>query len=172
MIKDYYKTLELVFPSTQNEIKKSFRKLAIFWHPDRNGNPNSLKKMQEINEAYQILSDQTRKTSYDKIYRDLFDLNTYLVVAEKKEDTGNNNFNNNFESTNNREDKIRKNYAAELADLNEWVSNIKFSLEGIDKLLDKILWKLDKPIENIAYYLPIILVIVVVTIIVLINIVK
>ena len=61
MIKDYYKILDVQLTSTQEEIKSSFRKLAVFWHPDRNSNPLALQKMQEINEAYEILSNFHRK---------------------------------------------------------------------------------------------------------------
>ena len=48
MIKDYYKILGLSISATQNEIKQSYRKLAVFWHPDRNSNPKKKKKMKEI----------------------------------------------------------------------------------------------------------------------------
>ena len=43
MIKDYYKILGLSISATQNEIKQSYRKLAVFWHPDRNSNTIDLK---------------------------------------------------------------------------------------------------------------------------------
>ena len=69
MIKDYYKILDVKITSTQEEIKTSFRKLAVFWHPDRNSNPIALQKMQELNEAYEILSNLIRKETYDKIYK-------------------------------------------------------------------------------------------------------
>ncbi len=49
MIKDYYKILDVKITYTQEEIKNSFRKLAFFWHPDRNSNPIALQKMQELN---------------------------------------------------------------------------------------------------------------------------
>ena len=67
MIKDYYKILGLSISATQNEIKQSYRKLAVFWHPDRNSNPIALEKMKEINEAYEILSDENKRKSYNKI---------------------------------------------------------------------------------------------------------
>ena len=56
MAKDYYETLELNKNATKEEIKKSFHKLAMKYHPDRNGGDD--KKFKEINEAYQILSDE------------------------------------------------------------------------------------------------------------------
>ncbi|MEG1839597.1 MAG: DnaJ domain-containing protein, partial [Bacteroidaceae bacterium] len=55
---DYYKTLGVEKNASQNEIKKTFRKLARKYHPDLNPNDNTAnQKFQEINEANQVLSD-------------------------------------------------------------------------------------------------------------------
>ncbi len=67
MHKDYYKILEISEFSSTSEIKSAYRKLARKWHPDVAGNtPDNIKKFKEINEAYETLSDLSKKSSYDK----------------------------------------------------------------------------------------------------------
>ena len=68
MFKDYYKILEIGFNTSDTEITKAFKKLALEWHPDRNPNMDTTKKMQELNEAYLILKDVEAKLRYDKEY--------------------------------------------------------------------------------------------------------
>ena len=65
-MKDYYKILGLKREATKDEIKKSFRKHAQKYHPDKNPNSeNHANKFKEINEAYQTLSDEKLKREYD-----------------------------------------------------------------------------------------------------------
>jgi len=67
---DYYNTLGLRPDSSAEEIKKVYRKLAMQNHPDRNrDNPESEKRIKEINEAYQILGDEKKRRLYDHQYR-------------------------------------------------------------------------------------------------------
>ena len=58
---DYYSVLELSNDATFDEIKKSYRKLSLKYHPDRNPDRNSSKVFQRLNEAYDILSDENRE---------------------------------------------------------------------------------------------------------------
>ncbi len=63
---DYYKILGISKKSSTEEIKKAYRKLAIKYHPDKNpGNIEAERKFQEINEAYEILSDPKQRKMYD-----------------------------------------------------------------------------------------------------------
>lgn len=64
--KDYYEILGVSKGATKEEIKKAFRKLAHKHHPDKGGNED---KFKEINEAYQILSDDRKKAEYDRYGR-------------------------------------------------------------------------------------------------------
>lgn len=64
MSKDYYKILGVEKNANQDEIKKAFRKLAHKYHPDKkDGNEE---KFKEINEAFQIVGDETKRTQYDQ----------------------------------------------------------------------------------------------------------
>ena len=63
-MKNYYKVLELEFGCSSESIKKSFRKLSLKYHPDKNRD-NDSNKFVEINEAYEILSDPQKRELYD-----------------------------------------------------------------------------------------------------------
>ena len=65
-MKDYYQILGVGRNASLEEIKKSYRKLALQFHPDKNpGNDEALKKFQEIAEAYETLSDPQKKSKHD-----------------------------------------------------------------------------------------------------------
>src|SRR3989338_8271612 len=64
MSKDYYEKLGKSKGGSKDEIKKAFHKLAMKHHPDKNGGDDS--KFKEINEAYQTLSDDTKRAQYDQ----------------------------------------------------------------------------------------------------------
>ncbi|MFA6492748.1 MAG: DnaJ domain-containing protein [Patescibacteria group bacterium] len=66
MTKDYYKILGVLKNASQDEIKKSYRKLAHQYHPDKNKDHADGERFKEINEAYQILSDPKKRTQYDQ----------------------------------------------------------------------------------------------------------
>lgn len=60
---DYYKTLGVSRNATDDEIKKAYRKLARKYHPDAGGDEE---KFKEINEAYEVLSDEKKRKMYDR----------------------------------------------------------------------------------------------------------
>lgn len=66
--KDYYKILGVNRNATQEEIKKSYRKLALKYHPDRNpGDKAAEDHFKEINEANEVLSDPQKRSRYDQL---------------------------------------------------------------------------------------------------------
>ena len=67
--RDYYDVLGLPRNAGEGEIKKAFRKLAFQYHPDHNRDPAAEDRFKEINEAYQVLSDPEKKSSYDRYGR-------------------------------------------------------------------------------------------------------
>ena len=66
MAKDYYKILGVERNAAQTEIKKAYRKLAHKYHPDKNNMDVDADKFKEINEAYQVLSDEKKRKQYDQ----------------------------------------------------------------------------------------------------------
>jgi curved DNA-binding protein len=67
MAKDYYKTLGVPRDANEKDIKKAFRRLAKQYHPDTNpNNPSAEAKFKEINEAYEVLGDATKRAQYDR----------------------------------------------------------------------------------------------------------
>jgi len=66
--KDYYKILGVDRKASQDEIKKTYRKLAMKYHPDKNPNDKTAEeKFKEINEAHQVLSDPEKRARYDQL---------------------------------------------------------------------------------------------------------
>ena len=64
--KDYYKILGVGKDSSTGDIKKAYRKLAIKYHPDKNpDDSNAEVKFKEISEAYDVLSDDDKRSAYD-----------------------------------------------------------------------------------------------------------
>ena len=63
---DYYEVLGLQKGASQDEIKRAYRSLAKKYHPDINKEPGAEEKFKEINEAYDTLSDESKKARYDQ----------------------------------------------------------------------------------------------------------
>lgn len=69
--KDYYKVLGVDRKASEDEIRKAYRDLAKQYHPDKNpNNKQAEERFKEINEAYQVLSDSTKRQHYDRLGSD------------------------------------------------------------------------------------------------------
>jgi DnaJ family protein B protein 11 len=66
MSDSFYNTLEVPETASIDEIKKSYRRMSMLYHPDKNkNNPDATSKFQKISEAYETLGDQDKKKEYD-----------------------------------------------------------------------------------------------------------
>lgn len=71
--RDYYEVLGVDKQASGDEIKKSFRKLAMQYHPDRNPDDKEAEaKFKEINEAYEVLKDDQKRAAYDRFGHQAF----------------------------------------------------------------------------------------------------
>jgi curved DNA-binding protein CbpA len=70
----YYAILEVSEDANFQEIKKSYRKLAKKYHPDRNKSDNAEETIKKINEAFETLSDRKKRKQYDLESLNIFDL--------------------------------------------------------------------------------------------------
>lgn len=71
--RDYYEVLEVTKTASADEIKKSYRKIAMKYHPDRNpGDKAAEEKFKEAAEAYEVLSDQDKRARYDRFGHNAF----------------------------------------------------------------------------------------------------
>lgn len=72
--KDYYETLGVEKGASAEDIKKAYRQLAKKYHPDLNkDDENAAQKFKEVNEAYQVLSDDKKRAQYDQFGSAAFD---------------------------------------------------------------------------------------------------
>jgi curved DNA-binding protein CbpA len=82
--KDYYQALGIGRDATQGEIKRAFRRLALHYHPDHNPEDpkQAEEKFKEINEAYEVLSDEARRRQYDYLMSRLVQRPRVFVVED------------------------------------------------------------------------------------------
>jgi molecular chaperone DnaJ len=66
MARDYYDVLGVPREANKDDIKKAFRKLAREYHPDVSEHPDAEARFKEINEAYEVLSDDEKRARYDR----------------------------------------------------------------------------------------------------------
>src|ERR1017187_10296154 len=66
MEKDLYQILGVNKSSSEDEIKKAYRQMAMKYHPDKNADPEADSKFKEASSAYEILSNPDKKANYDR----------------------------------------------------------------------------------------------------------
>ena len=80
----YYAILGVSQSANFQEIKKSYRKLAKKYHPDKNKSPLAEETIKKINEAFEILSDRRKRKQYDLEASNIYDAND-SIYEEKEE---------------------------------------------------------------------------------------
>ena len=73
MSADYYETLGIQKGADAAEIKKAYRKKAMKYHPDTNKDEGAEAKFKEINEAYDVLKDEQKRSAYDRYGKAAFE---------------------------------------------------------------------------------------------------
>ncbi len=81
--KDYYKTLDISPEASEKDIKSAYLKMAKKWHPDKNPGKDTTGMMQEIVEAYLLLSDGDARSRYDVQYRTRFKFESRETAAQE-----------------------------------------------------------------------------------------
>jgi curved DNA-binding protein len=71
----YYDELGVSKSASDEEIKKAYRRQAHKYHPDKGGSPSDADKFKKVNEAYQVLSDKSKRAQYDQFGHDGFTRN-------------------------------------------------------------------------------------------------
>ncbi|HEX8969216.1 MAG TPA: molecular chaperone DnaJ [Chloroflexota bacterium] len=71
--RDYYEVLGVARTASDDDIKKAYRRLALQYHPDRNGAPEATERFKEATEAYQVLSDTEKRSMYDRYGHSAFE---------------------------------------------------------------------------------------------------
>lgn len=85
-VKDYYSVMGLGPEASEDEIKKTYRKLVMQYHPDRNrNNPEAVETLKGINEAYHVLGDRERKSAYDQSLRVWTDHLPFRTYTDEKD---------------------------------------------------------------------------------------
>lgn len=79
--RDYYDILAVNKNASEAEIKRAYRKLALEYHPDRNKTKDAAEKFKEITEAYEVLSDNKKRQTYDQFGHAAFDPSSGLGAA-------------------------------------------------------------------------------------------
>lgn len=125
MFKDYYQILEITQNATLEEIKEAYRIASKKWHPDLNHGTDTTQMMQDINEAYAILKDETKRSRYDTEYA-LFNEKRYSYKqTEETYSSGNTwSYDYDVEDENLKDDiNTARSYAKDLVD--EFLSSLR-----------------------------------------------
>src|SRR5512135_789652 len=65
--KDYYAVLGVTRESSEDDIKRAYRKLARKYHPDVSKEPSAEERFKEVQEAYEVLKDSKKREAYDQL---------------------------------------------------------------------------------------------------------
>ena len=125
MIPNHYKTLGLEPTATKEEIKQTFRRLALKYHPDKNKSPNAHEIFISINEAYLLLSDDEARIKYDREYQSYFGQKAKTEGFEIHKQRQ-------AETESSKQEQTNPQFEDE--DLNQWTRNARQQAESFAKM--------------------------------------
>lgn len=167
-MKDYYYILGVTKNATRDEIKKAYRKLSLKFHPDKNADDDGFfeARFKEINEAYECLSDPTRRRQYDASFNsNSYKRNNHQQQQQKKKNNYSGNQhkkkeNNGYSRQRSRENEYRyqnsHSYSSGLPEKNWLLKSysypvlFSFILSGVGKRVDNSyeIFKRNLPLSN------------------------
>ena len=80
--RDYYEVLGVSKNATKEEIQSAYRKLAKKYHPDINHDPDAPKMFEEVQEAYDVLKDDTKRQQYDQFHYVLLEMHLVQIKLQ------------------------------------------------------------------------------------------
>ncbi|MEK7380516.1 MAG: DnaJ domain-containing protein, partial [Gemmatimonadota bacterium] len=72
-MRDFYEVLEVGRDAGEDDIKRSYRRMAMVYHPDKNNAPDAAERFKEVAEAYEVLRDPKKRATYDRYGPAAFD---------------------------------------------------------------------------------------------------
>ena len=138
VLEDLYGILEVARDATSEEIRKSYRRLALKWHPDKNPGVDATQQFQKISEAYNTLSNPEEKRAYDAFLAE-----QDALANQNKQAKQNVSANQNRQENNQQENKvlspsnIAPNFAFYLSGLGK-KSSTQYMFDVVHRLQEKI----------------------------------
>lgn len=143
MFKDYYAILEIEPPVSEQEIKNTYRKQCIKWHPDKNPDKDTTSIMQNIIEAYIFLKDEEGRKRYDQTY--------FKFKKETIEKQNSSSYNNQKEESAKKQYEYEYDFSDEV--LKKWMSNAKEQAKKIKaEVIDEFKGATVESVKSIANY--------------------
>jgi len=133
---NYYDILELDHTCNMNDIKKSYRKLSLKWHPDRNNNSNESNEMFKlITNAYNELITQKNNTNHDLIKNNKSSIIDFDNIKYKDIFSIFENLSNNKNISNNHKNDSLNNILSDIVNI---TNNIKYSLKNVEPIFKDV----------------------------------